>query len=148
KLQDEVQDVSFIIVGNGELGNLLKSKLIEQGVNNLHMLGKQNPDKVPDIMNCLDVLVLPSLNEGMPRVTLEAQACGVHVVGSNRGGIPEAIGNENCFELDSYFVNRTVSRVCELLEEQIELTTLPDIFSWSSAVLEEQKVHKYVLQNL
>lgn len=148
KLQDELQDISFMVVGNGDLGSQLSNGFDKHDIKNLQMLGKQAPGKVPDIMNCLDVLVLPSLNEGMPRVTLEAQACGVHVVGSNRGGIPEAIGNENCFELDSYFVNRTASRVCELLEEQIELTTLPDIFSWSSAVLEEQKVHKYVLQNL
>lgn len=49
----------------------------------------------------------------MPRVTLEAKACGVHVVGSDRGGIPESIGSENCFTLDDQFVNNISNRITE-----------------------------------
>src|SRR5699024_7557892 len=105
KIQDETKDISFVLVGDGELSSQLSSELTKHGIKKLYMLGKQDPKKIPDIMNCLDVLVLPSLNEGMPRVALEAQACGVNVVGSNRGGIPEAIGDGNCFEINNNFVN-------------------------------------------
>lgn len=146
KLQDELQDISFVVVGNGDLGSQLLNGFNKHDIKNLQMLGKQDPGKIPDIMNYLDVLVLPSLNEGMPRVTLEAQACGVHVVGSNRGGIPEAIGNENCFELDNDFINHSANRVCELLKKQTDLPTLSKIFSWSSAVLEEQTIYRNALQ--
>lgn len=141
RIQEEVQDVSFVIVGNGELGKLLESKLIEQSIDNLHMLGKQNPEKIPDIMNCLDLLVLPSLNEGLPLVTLEAQACGVHVVGSNRGGIPEAIGEENCFELDDGFVKSATFRIVELLKNKIEPPVLSKDFSWDTAIEQELLVY-------
>ena len=143
KIQEEINDISFVVIGNGGLGSQLTSDFMEQGINNLHMLGKLSPEKIPDIMNIFDLLVLPSLNEGMPRVTLEAQACGVHVVGSNRGGIPEAIGNENCFELNDGFIDNAVSRISELLKGEVENPVLPEKFSWINAIKKELLVYKH-----
>lgn len=49
-------------------------------------------DDVYGVMQQLDILVVPSIQEpGMPRVILEAQACGVPVIAFATGGIPEAI---------------------------------------------------------
>lgn len=142
KLQDELQDISFVVVGNGDLGSQLSNGFDKHDIKNLQMLGKQEPNKIPDIMNCLDVLVLPSLDEGLPRVTLEAQACGVSVVGSNRGGIPEAIGNENCFELNNGFIEKAALRALELLKSE-GLVVLPEKFSWVSAKETELLVYKH-----
>lgn len=148
RIQDNFKDdvVSFVIVGNGELEKKLDNSLIEQKVNNLYRIGKLEPNEVPDIMNCIDILVLPSLNEGLPLVTLEAQACGVHVVGSNRGGIPESIGNKNCFALNDNFVTNISNRVIEILKNNEPRPTLPEKFSWEEAVKMEVNVYKEITE--
>lgn len=44
-----------------------------------------------DIYNAVDLFVLPSLEENLPNMIMEAMACGVPSVGFNIGGIPEMI---------------------------------------------------------
>ena len=65
----------------------------------IRFFGNQPSPAMPDIMNCIDVLVLPSLNEGLPLVCAEALSCGAAVVGSDVGGIAEVIGSDNVVPL-------------------------------------------------
>jgi D-inositol-3-phosphate glycosyltransferase len=49
------------------------------------------PDAIPDVIRRSDVVVIPSLFEGLPNLAKEAQACGRPVLGTDAGGIPEAV---------------------------------------------------------
>ena len=56
--------------------------------------GRLTHDEVATWLGACDVLSLPSHNEGIPNVILEALACGVPVVASCVGGVAEVIDND------------------------------------------------------
>jgi glycosyltransferase involved in cell wall biosynthesis len=45
-------------------------------------------------MSTFDVFALPSINEGMGKVVVEAMAMGIPVVASNVGGVPDLVSHE------------------------------------------------------
>jgi glycosyltransferase involved in cell wall biosynthesis len=55
----------------------------------VEFLGWRND--VADVIRAADVIVQPSLLEGLPLTVLEAMACGVPVVATNVNGTPEAL---------------------------------------------------------
>ncbi len=56
-------------------------------------LGKVPFRDLPTIYNCADVLLYPVLYAGFGWPPLEAMACGTPVVSSNRGSLPEILGD-------------------------------------------------------
>jgi glycosyltransferase involved in cell wall biosynthesis len=89
----EDSNVAFVFAGDGpyrdSLCNLIKKLNLETHV---VLLGKRS-DMV-DVYASIDVLVLPSLSEGVPMVVLEAMAAGKPVLATKVGGIPQVIQDE------------------------------------------------------
>jgi glycosyltransferase involved in cell wall biosynthesis len=56
--------------------------------------GRKTPSEIARLMNAADLLALPSDNEGVPNVLLEAFASGLPVVASRVGGIPEVLDHD------------------------------------------------------
>jgi len=139
-------DISFIIIGDGKERAKIFNLLNKLKIRKFLFLGNLPPNQIPDILGSINVIVLPSFNEGLPRVALEAQVCGVHVVGSDRGGIPEAIGECNCFPIDSNFSINVSKHIINLLDGLICKPTLPVQFDTNKAVLREISIIKNIVE--
>lgn len=88
----EHNETNFVIVGNGPLKNNLISYSQEQGVSDrFTFLDDVSDDALPQIYNCADVFVSPSIQEGQGISMLEAQATAKPVVAFNVSAITEVI---------------------------------------------------------
>jgi len=89
-LHDAGWSAHFVIVGEGLSRPMVEQHVAELRVGDYVKLLGHHED-VPAVLRSLDVMVIPSLHEGIPQIGLQALACQTPVVGSNVGGIPEII---------------------------------------------------------
>jgi glycosyltransferase involved in cell wall biosynthesis len=78
-------------------------------------------------MSTFDIFVLPSLNEGMGKVLVEAMALGKPIVASDVGGIPDlVIHNHNVLLVPPADVEGLVNSINELLHDPIKRKEMGD----------------------
>lgn len=144
----ETNEISFVIIGDGPLKDTMINDAKEKNLD-IHFMGNLQVDDVRKYMNTMDIMILPSRNEGFGCVILEANACGVPVVATNVGGIPEAVGNSDMVvDEGSNFEERFANTVCEVLNSSYDSEYLIDRvkcnFTWKSVAEEEINIYKGV----
>lgn len=82
--------IKLSIVGDGPLLPAVRRQVQDLGLQDAVWLPGARAD-VQALLQTFDVFALPSLAEGTPVSMLEAMACGLPVVASRVGGIPEVV---------------------------------------------------------
>lgn len=84
------RDLKLLIVGDGpdrdKLQDLTRSSGLQADVS---LAGFS--ERIPDLMACMDLFVLPSHSEGVSNTVLEAQACGLPVVATRVGSTADLL---------------------------------------------------------
>jgi glycosyltransferase involved in cell wall biosynthesis len=140
--------VDFLVVGDGPLRKDIEKRCKEKNINVI-FTGKIPYDDIPKYMNAMDVMILPSRNEGFGAVIIEAQACGVPVVGSDNGGIPEAIGDGGIIVKDrDNFEMRLAEAVLKILDNPLNKDILRQRalnYSWDNIVQKELEIYEKII---
>lgn len=72
-------NAALVLVGVGELEQEIKNKVSGLGLDDKVVFAGRRSD-VPDLLSAFDIMLMPSLYEGMPNVVIEAQASGLPCV--------------------------------------------------------------------
>jgi len=82
----------LIVAGDGKARPALERQVAESGLTScVEFTGWVAPDKVPELLNTVTAVIMPSRREALGLVALEAALMERPVVGSRVGGIPEVI---------------------------------------------------------
>lgn len=128
------------IVGDGSEFSALKKQVADLGLQeNVNFLGAIKNNEVPNFLTKQDVFVVPSReeSESFGVAAVEAQACGLPVVASNVGGLPEVVCDGETGLIvpkeDKQALAQAIEKIC--LNEEIK-------YKYSMAA-RERAVRKY-----
>ena len=108
-----------IIVGDGALKNEIKLKIENWKLqDNILLYGwAKDQREIAELLNKSRILVMPSYNEGGPRVVVEALACGVPVLATPVGMVPDLLKNGLGGEIIAWDANDMASKIRALLSD-------------------------------
>lgn len=92
ELHDRGVDIDYRVAGEGPEREKLQFMIHELGLGGVvDLVGSCEQSRIKELLGWADVLLLPSLSEGIANVALEAMAAGVPVVSTRCGGMAEVI---------------------------------------------------------
>jgi N-acetyl-alpha-D-glucosaminyl L-malate synthase BshA len=113
----------LLLIGDGPDRSECERLSRELGLyEDVKFLGKQ--EGLVDILNSADIFLMPSQSESFGLSALEAMACGLPVVSSSVGGLPELVAHNECgYIAEIGDVDRMAKYVVQLLtnEKKYEL---------------------------
>lgn len=88
----EIPTARLAIAGTGPEADRLKALAARIGLaERVHLLGALGPEDIAQLLAAADAMVLPSENEGLANVWIEALACGTPLVITDVGGAREVV---------------------------------------------------------
>lgn len=124
----------------------------ELGLKNEIVFTDYIPEKdLPALYSMADIFVFPSLYEGFGIPPLEAMACEVPVLVSNKGALPEVTGSK-CLQVDPYDVKHIADKMYKLISDQnLRQKSVNDgkqwvkQFTWEQTARKTLEVYKQVI---
>lgn len=105
----------FLMVGNGPM----KEELINKTKGNPHCHFMGHREDIPDVIAALDLLLIPSLNDGFNLAAVEAMASAKPIIATAVGGLSEVVGDGGILVKPE--------DIKGLAQEAIQLINAPDL---------------------
>jgi len=148
------KSVDLVITGaDMGLGKQLEKEASDKGVK-MHRLGHIDDETYRSVLSAAEMLVLPSEYEAFGIVLLEAAAAKTAVIGTNVGGIPEAMSpGKNGLIVEYNDVNNLAKSIAILLEDEKMSDEMGNLgrewaknFSWESIVKEIENEYRLIIR--
>jgi len=132
------EELDLYYIGAGREADTILARAKEEGLQSrVVLLGSLSHEKLAAWMNAATIVSLPSYNEGVPNVLLEAMACGTPVVATKVGGIPEVVQQQAGILVESGDVAALANALDEAMSTNWnahEIIDSVDQFDWEKNV--------------
>jgi glycosyltransferase involved in cell wall biosynthesis len=144
------QPVKLIVIGEPK-GNGIIVKLVRKlGIGDIvHFTGRIQNEEFADYYSRATVAVVPSVYEGFGIPAAEAMACGVPLITTSGGALPEVVGNAAMIvpPADTSALTKAITHLFNNPEErvkyaQVGLERVNSVFSWSKAAQQVVEVYR------
>jgi glycosyltransferase involved in cell wall biosynthesis len=95
KLRTERDDVHLVVIGRRKPGGASDETIKRLGLeDHIEFVTGVHEDRIIELYSEAELAVVPSLYEGFSLPAIEAMSCGVPLVGTTGGAIPEVVGKD------------------------------------------------------
>ena len=137
----KVDNKKLVIIGKGSLERDLKLKIEKDKLED-KVIYISHSEEVNKWYSAFDLLLFPSLFEGLPLVMIEAQASGLSIIGSSNI-TNNAFLNSNVYRYDLHNVNGWVKKAEKLLEFPVR-SNLNNNFKEYSSKYQSKNIKKII----
>jgi glycosyltransferase involved in cell wall biosynthesis len=146
----DLPDDDLLIAGDGPDRRALERLAVEEGVaDRVRFLGSVDQNRLREIYNAVDALVLASSREGWANVLLESMACGTPVVASAVWGTPEVVARPEAGvlmpSLDPQGVAEGVRRLFAAYPDREATRRYAEGFNWNATTEGQLKLFRGIL---
>ncbi len=133
----------FFIAGEGELREEMENFISKNSLD-IDFLDWIPNNELPDYLNRLKLFILPSHNEGLPNIIMEAMACGTPVLATPVGAIPDIIKDgKNGFIMENNSPDLIKKKIIEIIQRD----DLQKISDNSRNLAENEFYYRNVIKN-
>lgn len=118
-------EAKLYIVGDGSLRKELEKHVKDKKIRNVRFVGRVSNTQIGEILNEADIYINPTRADSFSVSMFEAFACGLPVISTNVGAIPNFIKDGfNGYLIESNNVNQLVEKIKIVLNDQVKTKNL------------------------
>lgn len=144
------QPVKLTVIGQPKKNGIIENLVTKLGIDDIvHFTGRIDNEEFADYYAKATIAVVPSLYEGFGIPAAEAMACGVPLITTSGGALPEVVGNAGIIvpPADAGALADSITYLFSHPEErkkyaQAGLARVNSVFSWTKAAQEVVEVYR------
>ena len=144
------QPIRLTVIGQPKKDGIIENLVAKLGVSDIvHFTGRIENEAFADYYAKATIAVVPSLYEGFGIPAAEAMACGVPLISTSGGALPEVVGDAGVIvpPADAKALAEAIERLLNAPEErkkyaQAGLKRVHSVFSWKKAAEEVAEVYR------